>query len=137
MKIEYLPHTADIRMKIQGSSIEDLFCTGVKGMNNILKKKFCDQIHRFYCRTHIEIHASDYTNLLVDFLSEILSLSCTDKVIYCRLEILEFSENHIIAYIFGAPVDSFDEEIKAVTYHEANVQKNLDDIWETNIVFDI
>ncbi len=137
MKIEYLPHTADIRMKIEDLSMQDLFLTGLKGMNNILQKGFCDQIHRFYCRTRIETHSLDYTNLLVDFLSDILSLSCTEKVIYCRIQFIEFSESTIVADIFGAPVNSFDQEIKAVTYHEADIYKNHNDKWETNIVFDI
>ncbi len=137
MKIEYIPHAADIKMKIEGSSMQDLFLTGLNGMNNILKKKFCDQIHRFYCRTRIEICSSDYTNLLVNCLSDILSLSRTEKVIYCRAQFLEFSEKNIVADIFGAPIDSFDQEIKEVAYIEAHIKKNQNDKWETNIVFDI
>ena len=75
MKIQFLPHTADIRMKIGASTLQELFIAGTRGMNTILKEGFCDQNDQFEKKASIEIQSSDYTCLLIDFLSEVLSLS--------------------------------------------------------------
>jgi len=41
------------------------------------------------------------------------------------------------ARLFGAHVRKFDEDIKAVTYHEANITHSPTGEFETMIVFDI
>jgi SHS2 domain-containing protein len=137
MKIEYLPHTADIRMKIEGSHMEELFRAGLIGMSNILKERFCDQNVQFDCKSILEINALDGTCLLIDFLSEVLSASYTEKAVFCEVDFLDFTPHHTIAEIRGKQVQGYDEEIKAVTYHEADVRKNNMDQWVTLVVFDI
>ncbi|MGB5666921.1 MAG: archease [Maribacter sp.] len=137
MKFEYLPHTADIRMKIEGSTMEELFIAATLGMGNILKEDFCNRKNPIECTSKIEIEALDQTCLLIDFLSVILSLSNAEKSIYCKVDFLELTANKVRAIIHGTRIDGFDEEIKAVTYHEANVRKNQRNQWETVIIFDI
>ncbi len=137
MKIRYLPHTADVRMIIESETLQELFATGVKGMGNILKEGFCDHYNTFNKSARIETHSLDHTSLLIDFLSDVLSLSYVEKSIYCKVHLLQFSSKKIVAEVYGTTIDEFDEEIKAVTYHEADVQKNSDNNWETHIIFDI
>lgn len=137
MKIWYLPHTADIRMKIEAATLEDLFTIGVEGMSNILIEGYCKKSLKFKLKRSIKIQSSDYTCLLIDFLSEVLSHSYTDKAIYCGVNSIFLSEYEINAEITGVPIEKFHEEIKAVTYHEAQVQKNRKDLWETLVIFDI
>ena len=137
MKIWYLPHTADIRMKIEAATLEDLFTIGVEGMSNILIEGYCKKNLKLKLKRSIKIQSSDYTCLLIDFLSEVLSHSYTDKAIYCGVNSIFLSEYEINAEITGVPIEKFHEEIKAVTYHEAQVQKNRKDLWETLVIFDI
>ena len=137
MSITYLSHTADLRMLIRDEALQGLFVQGVVGMSNVLKESFCEQPHEMDKRIIIEVQASDSTNLLIDFLSDVLSCSYIEKVVYCHLKILEFSGQNIIAELSGASVEQFDEEIKAVTYHEANIVKNDKGLWETCVIFDI
>ncbi len=137
MKIQYVPHTADIRMKIEGATLQDLFKAGLKGMGEILKPGFCDRDTVFNIRREIRISGTDYTCLLIDFLSEVLSLSYTEKSIFCKVTFKEFEVREIMAEIEGVKIESFEEEIKAVTYHEAHVEKEKNNVWKTNIVFDI
>lgn len=137
MKVTYLPHTADIRMLIEGDSLEALFNAGLRGMANILKEDLCDLADRYEIKTRITINALDFTNLLVDFLSEVLSNSYAHRGIYCKLDILSMDKNELVADVFGVDVDEYDEEIKAVTYHEAQVKLNASQQWECCIIFDI
>ena len=124
-------------MKIESSTLEELFIAGTRGMNNILSDGFCDKYDRFEQIGRIEIQSSDYTCLLIDFLSEVLSLSYTENSIYCEVRISQLTKYKVIADISGNRIDYFEEEINSVTYHEANVQKNDSNQWETCIIFDI
>lgn len=137
MSINYHTHTADVMMLIEAKTLQDLFTEGVIGMSNILKESFCIKPQKIDKKIIIRVLALDCTNLLIDFLSEVLTNSYVENLVFCRFEILEFSENKIVAELSGTHIEWFDEEIKAVTYHEANVIKNKKGLWETSIIFDI
>ncbi len=138
MKFEYLPHTADVRMRIEAETLPLLFEAGLRGMSHILKEDYCINEQKRNLRRVFAISAADVTCLLIDFLSEVLTLSYTEKSVFCDLNFVDFSEKLISAEISGSVVpDGFDEEIKAVTYHEAAVTKNTEGLWETLVVFDI
>ena len=137
MKVKYLPHTADIRMLIEGETLQKLYMAGVKGMANILKENSCDQTDKFNSNTRIKISSLDDTNLLIDFLSDVLTHTYTNKTIYCKINILRLEKYNIEADVFGIKTNDFDEEIKAVTYHEAEVKQNKNNKWETCVIFDI
>ena len=124
-------------MFIEGETLLKLFKAGVKGMANILKENICDHTYTFNNKTRIKISASDETNLLIDFLSEVLSRTYTNKTIYCKINILSIKKHHIVADVFGVKTNDFDEEIKAVTYHEADVKKIKNNLWTTCVIFDI
>ncbi len=137
MKIEYLPHTADIRMRVIAASIPDLFTAAMRGMSDVLSETSCEEPIISDNHQELSLQSRDLTCLLVDFLSEVLTLSYTEKCVFCELEIREQSPEFLKARIGGKPVDGFTEEIKAVTYHEAEVVQNDDGLWFTNVVFDI
>ncbi len=137
MNIKYLPHTADIRMFIEAASLSLLLIQGLKGMAEILVEKGCYENMEFTVRETISLDATDTTCLLIDFLSEALSLSYVHRAIFCHLDIIELSDRNIHAELSGGDVHTYDEEIKAVTYHEAAVIQDEHGNWQTTIVFDI
>ena len=60
-----------------------------------------------------------------------------NEEIYNEVKFLEFSETKLKAKIYGQKVDEFDEDIKAVTYHEVEIIKNDKGGFEAVIVLDI
>lgn len=135
--LEYISHTADIRLKATEETLPQLFITCLKGMNELLKPGFCDQKKLPEMTATIHIQASDSTVLLVDFLSETLTHSNLNKAVYCDCLFENISDHELIAILEGQKVDGFDNDIKAVTYHEADVQLNEHGDFETIIIFDI
>jgi SHS2 domain-containing protein len=137
-RFEFIGHIADARMKIAGDSLEELFTAGVEGMFEFAKKGFCVGADNLSLVEKIEISSPDITALLIDFLSAVLTLSQEKKAVFCRVKFLKLTDTELEAEVFGSKVDSFNEDIKAVTYHEADVKKNPETgLYETNIVFDI
>lgn len=133
----FLEHTADIRIRLDANTIGGLFQAGVLSLAEILKPGFCTKQKEFPVRAELKVESLDSTALLVDFLSDILTLCHTNQVIYCKVEVQHLSETDILAKLFGSPVDRFEDDIKAVTYHEAEVRKNKSGGWSSMIIVDI
>jgi len=142
-KYEILEHPAESRLKIYGQTLEELFKNAAFALAEILKhdaEKIFKNSGLKPKTQKLKIKSVDINSLLVDFLSEILARSQINKCVYeianCKLQIAKNKEASIIVGIAGFPVDHFDEDIKAITYQDLNIQK-IDGIWQTILVFDI
>jgi SHS2 domain-containing protein len=136
-RFRLLPHTADVRMCITADSLKDLFNVGITGMAEVIRPGFCQDPKGEELQCNLMIESIDKTTLLIDFLSEVLSLGHAKKALFCRVEWLSFGESKIVARIFGHRIDRIDEDIKAVTYHDADIFQKEDNSWECTIIFDI
>lgn len=112
---------------------EDLFADAMRGMFAIMRGRIgTAQI----IRQRIAVQSPDRTSLLVDFLSEVLTQSHLSREMYDDVEFEELSETYCVANIRGYSPAMFDQDVKAVTYHEARV-RNENGMWVTTLVFDI
>ncbi|MDF2157173.1 archease [Algoriphagus sp. CAU 1675] len=134
---DYISHTADIRMRIRADSSPALFEAALEGMSQIIKADACKNPPFFTLTIPINLRSKNITTLLIEFLGEVLTHSHLHNAIFCKLQIKILNDHFISALIFGFPEEKIDEDIKAVTYHEADVKLNQDKQLETIIVFDI
>lgn len=133
----FLEHTTDIRMRAAGETLEELFLACLKGMNESLRAGFCDSAQKGDVSRNIHIHSDDTTVLLIDFLSEVLTLTHIEGCLFCELDIQTMSENELKGMVTGTPVDYFDRDVKAVTYHEAEVRLDERGVYETLVIMDV
>ena len=129
-------HTADIRMRISGETLPELFKVAMEGMAELISKGSVKK-GKFLASYDIFVSSENSTFLLIDFLSEILTLSHIHHMIFGEVEFLKFDETALKARIGGRKVKKFEEDLKAVSYHEAGIRKNSHGLYETVIVFDI
>ncbi len=132
----FMDHTADRRLKVKGDDLESLFIEGVKGLAYLLQVDM-QKIHGASVKRTIDIEAPDTTSLLIDFLSEVLTYTHIDKSVYEKVQFEFLEPRHLKARIFGHRVEGFAEEVKAVTYHEAEVSQVENGTWESMVIFDI
>ncbi|HKJ34856.1 MAG TPA: archease [Balneolales bacterium] len=135
--IRFQSHIADIRMKIESDSLPELFLAGLSGMNQLLKKYPEQNNGESAILRTINIKSVDTTTMLIDFLSEVLTLSHIDQAVFTEVDFNHLSDHEISAIIKGIKLDHFDEDVKAVTYHEANIKQNQKGKWSTIVIFDI
>jgi|SRR5579875_1184977 SHS2 domain-containing protein len=135
MTYEILEHTADVRMLVRGDSLENLFSEAVYGMMEILKPGIDNQ--KQVVQRDVAVEAVDITSLLIDFLNEVLLSAHIYREMYNEVIFKTLSSHSLQAILRGFAASSFDEDIKAVTYHEAEVKETGDGKWETMVVFDI
>lgn len=135
-RIEFLPHTADIRLRLRAGSAAGIFRAGLDALNQLLCPEACTEGQAAYCFP-IFLTAPDLTALLVDFLSEVLTETYTRKAVFCKAEIIDLSDTKVKVRLLGYPVDGFSKDIKAITYHEAEVKQVDGGQWEASLIFDI
>lgn len=135
MSYSFLPHTADVRMHVSGKSLEEIFRDGLLGMVSVMKPTVPEKKEEV--RREVTVEAEDPTALLVDFLNEVLVWMHTKREAYTAVCFKKLTERSLEAEITGYRAEAFNEDIKAVTYHEADVKKVGEGKWSTNIIFDI
>lgn len=133
MSYQFVGHVADARIKVESETLEELFVDAFEGTMDLLNPNFDSSTEKV--KRIVKLNASDVTLLLIDFLNKVLLNAHTNKEAYNKITLIHLDKNSIKATLHGSGVKSFGENIKAVTYHEADVHKN--DKWETNIVYDI
>lgn len=134
---EFLPHTADVSIRVQADSQDELFDASLQCMNRLLIKDYYKKSFKAELCQKVAITSVDTTSLLIDFLSEALTLSHVHKAIFFLLSCDRFTPTTLDGVLIGTRVPSFDTDVKAVTYHEAEVKLNEQGKWETVIIFDI
>lgn len=107
------------------------------GMSEIIKHREPGKEEELEKREKISIDSSDINALLVDFLSEVLYLSNIHKAVYWKINFGSFSDTHLEGETFGREVEGFEEDIKAVTYHQLEIKQREDGYWEATVIFDI
>jgi SHS2 domain-containing protein len=135
MPYTFLEHTSDIRMQVSGKTLAELFSDALLGMVKIMNP--VETQEKKLIKRKVEVEAPDTTALLVDFLSDALAWMHRERGIYTRVQFQTITERALLAELEGSKTESFGVDIKAVTYHEANVQKAESGEWSTVIIFDI
>ncbi|HEV2722821.1 MAG TPA: archease [Thermoanaerobaculia bacterium] len=128
---EILHHTADVRLRVTASTLEDLFADALRGLMDVMHGATSAGE-----RTEtIELDSVDVTALLVDFLNEALMRAHVHRRSFTGASFASLSETHVAATLTSVPA-TFDEDVKAVTYHEAEVRRD-GGAWTTMLVLDI
>jgi SHS2 domain-containing protein len=133
-RYEILEHTTDLRIRAFGKTREELFLNMMIGMFEGAKTKVKEE--KAMVAREVRIKSADETSLLVDFLSEILTLSDINNEAYSEIEFKKRTKKEVEAKIFGFPIENIGAEIKAVTYHGLEIKK-VNNIWQATVLFDI
>lgn len=132
-----LDHTGDLRIKVTGNSLKDLFINAAYALFDIITD--AETINSELAET-IEVTGIDKEELLVNWLSELNYLYITESKVFSKFEIEHFKDIELSATVIGEKFNPYkhpiNTEIKAVTFHDLQIEQ-LEDHWETKIVFDI
>ena len=137
MPYELVDHTADIGIRVRGQTLRDLFRTAGQAMF----EQITDTAKVHGTRTQ-EIHVTgmDRSDLLVNWLRELLCCWTIDNGLIREIHIIDLLEDQIRAKYTYDAFDSHTHEIlhdiKAVTYYGVSVDPT-DDGWEATVIFDV
>jgi SHS2 domain-containing protein len=120
-KFEILSHPADVKFRIYGKNYEEI----LKNSLLALKSFWSPKLKKGKIEKEIKISGFDLIDLFISFLSQILSLTYIEKAVFSKIKILEFNleNNSLKAKITGYKFESLKKDIKAITYHQAKLEK--------------
>lgn len=127
-----IEHTADWELEVWASSMEELFIQAAFGMMKLsgLKLEPDPKIEQ-----SLELEAADHESLLVAFLSELLYLGEQEHLGFDQFRV-KINQQRLTAQLSGAPIQSIDKEIKAVTFHRLAILTDENGL-RTRLVFDV
>ncbi|MEA3378097.1 MAG: archease [Nanoarchaeota archaeon] len=123
MSFEYLPHTADRKIKATGKNLAEAFGEGALAVyNSIVDIKEVKPIKEKV----FKIEAESKEAILYDFIDELLFILDTEEFIGCRIKDIELIDNKFKATIVGDSYKNYEHrgDVKAMTYSEMEIKDN-------------
>lgn len=131
-RYEELDHTADWSFRAFGSNLRDLFENAAYALFSL--EGALDAQSTLTREIHVE--AIDREALLVKWLNELLFLQDTEHETYQTFEITNLTDTELQATIYGAHMESLEKLIKAVTFHDLNIEQTATG-WQATLVVDV
>jgi SHS2 domain-containing protein len=124
-KFTYLSHTADIKIRVFGETLEQIFQNSLEAITNYLSPIKTEPLKTV--EKSIQIISLDQLTLLVDFLNEVISQNQIQKAVFekAKIEKLETEKAgraFLKSVLEGYKIESFQKDIKAVTYHQGKIE---------------
>lgn len=132
MGFEEIQHTADWALHVWADNLQSLFEEAARGMNTLAGVELAKGTH---AHKHFENQSTDSESLLVAFLSELIYYQEQENLGFSKFDI-RIHDCQISADLDGAPIKSIDKAIKAVTYHNLEIQQTERGL-EVQIVLDV
>ena len=129
---EEIDHTADLALKVWGNDFFGLLENAAEGMYELMgisEKPGSNAENSF------QIENDQKESILVDFLSECLYLAEVERQKFTAFSFKE-SEKVITVAAQGASVTAIDRNIKAVTFHNLEIEETSRGL-KTTITFDV
>ncbi len=134
MRYEEIEHTADVAIRAYGASLNELFANAAEGMFSLIADL---EAVKPIGEIEVRVSAEDTPTLLLRWLSELLYVHETQRLLFSRFEV-EVSGTSLLGRARGEAIDKARHElklvIKAVTRHRLSVdpEKGI-----AEVIFDI
>ncbi len=137
---EYLPHTADVKFRAYGKTLEEAFTNAAFALYNVMvdTKNVKAKITK-----KIAAEGSDLSSLLQQFLEQFIILLDTDNFFLSKMEELKISSRSgkysLVAVAAGDEAKNYETigpQVKACTYNSMLVRQEGKQ-WVVQVVVDI
>jgi|SRR5450759_2979046 SHS2 domain-containing protein len=140
-KYEYLYHIADAKFRAYGSTLEEAYENAAIAMFNVMINTSGIGASE---SKDIEVGSPDIKGLLVEWLSELLYLFEVDGIIFSEFKIISIKKTNdgfsLKGRASGEPIDlsrhNFDTQVKAVTFHDLQVDEDENGRFCVQVVVD-
>lgn len=136
---EVFDHTADIGIRIEAASLEELFCEAAEALFSLIVANLQDVQPRERLSFGLELQDREYDFLLFDWLNELLFTFDTRQIVLARFD-AKISLSGLQGTALGEPIDparhQLEHEVKAITYHGLKVIQE-DEQWLAEVIVDI
>ena len=127
------------RARTFGKTLNECFLNALKVFGWYLKPDIVSLVKKAKkVKNEIKVEAIDLNSLAVEFLSEVLSRSTADNLVPTGITFKRFGENFLEGDLIGISVDTFEKELKSVSYDKVDIKKNPETgLYEFILAFEI
>ena len=133
-----IDHTADLGIEVTGRTKKELWTKAALSLMDIVVER--KETGTGGKEKALTVEGSDPTDLLINFLREILYLFNGEALIMEDCNIQECSNQRLVAKLRVKPYNkerySMKMELKAVTYHGLSVKRTKSG-WKARVIFDV
>jgi SHS2 domain-containing protein len=130
---EELPHTADLAIRVHGSSQRRLFARAAAAM---FRMEGADPARPITLARAVEVSAEDTPALLVAWLNRLLLAGEVGGELYTRFKIYDVSDRGLQGIAYGYAGTPQHAPVKAATYHDLAVARTGRH-WMATVTFDV
>lgn len=131
---EEVEHTADWALRIRGRDLSELLSSAARGLCSLLSTGPLSEFGEL--EQQFELEAYDPESLLVGWLNELVYWAEVEGVLFSNFELANVSATRLSATARGRRVAHLEKHIKAVTYHNLEINDTGTGL-ETTVVFDV
>ena len=136
---ETFDHTADIGLRVEASTLEELFVDAARGLTSLLVENSDDV--RGTVDESVSLTQRDLDYLLFDWLNELLFRFETRQMLFREFSVsVRVNDTVLEATVRGEPCDRsrhrLAHEVKAITYHGLCVEQT-EKGWRAEMILDI
>lgn len=133
-KYEFLEHTADMKFRAQGNTLEEVFESAISAFSNFIADGAKIKTGK---KKKIKVDGDDKENLLYNFLEELIYLLDAENFIVARGKV-KIKGNTLSAELLGDKASAYSGiyHVKAPTYSEIFVQRRKGK-WKIQAVLDV
>jgi len=135
MGYEFLEHTADVKFRAEGVSVEEMFVEAAGALNETIRGeiKILEQNEKSF-----EVGGKDWESLLYGFLEEFLFLLDAEDFLVASVKSLEINDLKLKCVVVGDAARNykFTNDVKAVTY-SGMVVREENGKWVCEVVLDV
>ncbi len=134
---EFFEHTADLGLRVRAADLKSLFEDAGRGLTSMIIDNPADI--RLDQEVSISIDGSETDYLLFDWLNELLYRFDSEGLLFGEFNV-ELEPTGLKAIVRGEPVTAdrhqLSREVKAITYHQLQVEQTADG-WQAEVIVDI
>jgi SHS2 domain-containing protein len=137
MSYTFLSHTADVKFRAEGLTIEEMFSSAMDALNETIRGdiKILEQEDNI-----IDVKGSDMENLLYNFLEDFIFLLDSEDYLVSRIKEMKIDKDNfsLQATLTGDKGENyvFTNDVKAVTYNGMFVREE-NEKWICEVVLDV
>jgi len=129
-------HSGDIGVEARGKTLEDVLVRLTRGLFALMYRGRVGNV----IERRVRVQSASGENLLIDWLSEVLSLSEVHGELYGSVTVAKMGELFVEAVLTGERFDPAKHdlrfEVKAATYHGLRLERRGEDL-VARVIFDL
>jgi SHS2 domain-containing protein len=142
MAYSFLEHTADVKFRADGLTLEDMFVSAAEALNEVIRGniQILEQEEKSF-----RIEGKDKPSLLYSFLEQFLIMLDSQNFLVSKIKSIEIKDGVLSCVVLGDKCENycFTNDVKAITYSEMFVREKelVDGVgekgWECQVVLDV